>query len=104
MQQTLDTLDFTGSEHWDPFNNIFLRARPCVGVQTDATCNIQQCWELCLIAQGLTFAQVYMYSSLSCLNKFLSFHFQQLLLDCKNRQKKYMYKCTCTVLLLLFIT
>ena len=46
MQHTLGTLDFTGSEHWDPFNKIFLRAWPCKGVQTDATCNIQQCWEL----------------------------------------------------------
>ena len=46
MQHTLGTLEFTGSEHWDPFNNIFLRARPYEGVQTDATCNIQQCWEL----------------------------------------------------------
>ena len=46
MQHTLGTLEFTGSEHWDPFNNIFLRARPYEGVQTDATRNIQQCWEL----------------------------------------------------------
>ena len=46
MQHTLGTLDFTGSEHWDPFNNIFLRAQPCEGVQTDVTCNIQQCWKL----------------------------------------------------------
>ena len=39
-------LYFTGSEHWGPFNNIFLRAQPCEGVQTNATCDIQQCWEL----------------------------------------------------------
>ena len=46
MQHTLGTPDFTGSEHWDPFNKIFFRVWPCKGVQTDATCNIQQCWEL----------------------------------------------------------
>ena len=46
MQHTLGTLDFTGSDYWDPFNNIFLRALPREGMQNDATCNIHQCWEL----------------------------------------------------------
>ena len=43
------------SIHWAPWilqvqttgiPSIFLKAWPCEGVQTDATCNIPQCWEL----------------------------------------------------------
>ena len=92
MQHTLGTLEFTGSEHWDPFNNIFLEhglTRVCKPMQHVTSNNVGSCWltMLCLFAQSLTFAQVYMYSSLTCLNKFLSFHFQQLLLECKKRKK-----------------
>ena len=104
MQHTLGTLEFTGSEHWDPFNNIFLRARPYEGVQTDATRNIQQCWELLAnnVVSVCTELNIHtgLYSSLTCLNKFLSFHFQQLLLECKKRKKKYMYMyCLVTVII-----
>ena len=65
-------------------------ARVCQLTQHVTSNNVRSYWltMLCLFAQGLTFPQVYMYLSLTCLNKFLSFHFQQK------------STCTCTVLLL----